>query len=213
MRTHTQTHSHVHLDAMWFWRNSLCKGAGRFCSLRLPFWRWQRSFPMSRLRLPFPASPPRHVPWILNIFCQVRVSSDYAFQSVAIFFMCVWFGAAVQTSSNLPWPVCFAKSNEGAAFSTRNWLISDSRVWTQVTFTRMQCGSGGIHCARVPADFVPCACLFEGCSGHSRRAGWGCLSQPARPGMFRGFSTFSVRSEFLPIMLFNLSPFFPNSVS
>jgi hypothetical protein len=40
---------------------------------------------MSRLRLPFPASPPRHVPWILNIFCQVRVSSDYAFQSVAIF--------------------------------------------------------------------------------------------------------------------------------
>ena len=108
------------------WKDSLCKGAGRFSSFR----RWQRSFPMSRLRLPFPASPPRHVPWILNIFCQVRVSSDYAFQSVAIFFMCVWFGAAVQTSPNLPWPVCFAKSNEGAAFSTKNWLISDSSVWT-----------------------------------------------------------------------------------
>ena len=68
------------------WKDSLCKGAGRFSSFR----RWQRSFPMSRLRLPFPASPPRHVPWILNIFCQVRVSSDYAFQSVAIFFSCVF---------------------------------------------------------------------------------------------------------------------------
>ena len=85
MHTHTDTQSRS-LGCNVVLEEFIVQGCRPILFLAPAFLKAAAVIPDEPVEAAFPASPPRHVPWILNIFCQVRVSSD----SVAIFFSCVF---------------------------------------------------------------------------------------------------------------------------